>query len=210
MSDVPQINVNVVDGLPEAPQDDITYGRRNAAWVDMTAPANLVLRQGTAAEVAAITPLDGEPVWATDTKRLVVGDGVTAGGVPVGATGGALCAYAAGDLLLDDGDPPFDPDMELFLPDAGAYLVKMVFVFQASGNPDLTIVLPSDDISYIYGVSNDDLDPEHTIAVSGTEVWEREFFCVTTENDVLISPQWSVTGDPIDRKPSYIVATQCS
>jgi len=84
MSDVPQINVSVVDGLPEAPQDDITYGRRNAVWVDMTSPANLQVRRGTAAEVAAEVLLDGEPAWATDTKVLVVGDGQTQGGVLVG------------------------------------------------------------------------------------------------------------------------------
>jgi hypothetical protein len=104
MSDVPQINVNVVDGLPEAPQDSVTYGRRNAAWVDMTSPANLVLRQGTAAEVAAITPLEGEPVWATDTKRLVVGDGVTGGGVPVG--GFPLEGTAAGAPSPQQQVPP--------------------------------------------------------------------------------------------------------
>jgi hypothetical protein len=34
--------------------------------------------------VAAITPLGGEPVWATDTKVLTIGDGLTLGGVPVG------------------------------------------------------------------------------------------------------------------------------
>jgi hypothetical protein len=68
----------------EAPQDGIIYGRKDAEWVDMTAPANLQVRRGTAAEVAAITPLEGEPVWATDTKQLVVGDGITAGGIQVG------------------------------------------------------------------------------------------------------------------------------
>jgi len=84
MSDVPQINVNVVDGLPEAPQDDITYGRRNAVWVDMTAPANLQVNRGNAAEVAAYTPLDGEPVWDSESKLLYVGDGQTQGGIAVG------------------------------------------------------------------------------------------------------------------------------
>jgi len=68
----------------EAPEDGIIYGRKDAEWVDMTAPANLQVRRGTAAEVAAITPLEGEPVWATDTKQLVVGDGITAGGIQVG------------------------------------------------------------------------------------------------------------------------------
>jgi hypothetical protein len=72
-------------GELEAPEDGIIYGRKDAEWVDMTAPANLQVRRGTAAEVAAITPLEGEPVWATDTKQLVVGDGSTAGGVPIGS-----------------------------------------------------------------------------------------------------------------------------
>jgi hypothetical protein len=71
-------------GELEAPQDGIIYGRKDGEWVDMTAPANLQVRRGTAAEVAAITPLEGEPVWATDTKQLVVGDGITAGGIQVG------------------------------------------------------------------------------------------------------------------------------
>jgi hypothetical protein len=84
MSDVPQINVNVVDGLPEAPQDSVIYGRRNAAWVDMTSPANLVFSLGNAAEVAAYTPLDGEPVWDSESKVLYVGDGQTQGGILVG------------------------------------------------------------------------------------------------------------------------------
>jgi hypothetical protein len=84
MSDVPQINVSVVDGLPEAPQDSVTYGRRNAVWVDMTAPANLQVNRGNAAEVAAYTPLDGEPVWDSESKLLYVGDGQTQGGIAVG------------------------------------------------------------------------------------------------------------------------------
>jgi hypothetical protein len=67
-------------GELEAPQDGIIYGRKDGEWVDMTAPANLQVRRGTAAEVAAITPLEGEPVWATDTKRLFIGDGVSGGG----------------------------------------------------------------------------------------------------------------------------------
>lgn len=73
-----------VEGFDDAPEDGIIYGRKDAEWVDMTSPANLQVRRGTAAEVAAITPLEGEPVWATDTKTLSLGDGVTLGGVPVG------------------------------------------------------------------------------------------------------------------------------
>ena len=70
------------DGLAEAPEDGIIYGRKDADWVDITEPANLQVRRGTAAEVNVITPLEGEPVWETDVKKLVIGDGVTLGGIP--------------------------------------------------------------------------------------------------------------------------------
>uniref|UniRef100_A0A6M3JVX4 Putative tail protein n=2 Tax=viral metagenome TaxID=1070528 RepID=A0A6M3JVX4_9ZZZZ len=41
------------------------------------------LWRGTASEAAAETPADGEPIWVNDTKTLAVGDGATAGGIPV-------------------------------------------------------------------------------------------------------------------------------
>ena len=71
-------------GLADAPSDGTFYARKDAAWVDITSPANLQIRRGLAAEVAAITPMVGEPVWATDTKVLSVGDGTTAGGIIAG------------------------------------------------------------------------------------------------------------------------------
>jgi hypothetical protein len=79
-----EVSVSIVDGIEEAPADGGTYARRDQQWIDIEGAANLQVRRGTAAEVAAITPLEGEPVWATDTKALSVGDGATAGGVPVG------------------------------------------------------------------------------------------------------------------------------
>lgn len=90
-------------GLPgalpdEPPSNGIIYGRRDGVWVDMTAPANLQFNRGTSSEVAAYTPLIGEPVWDTTHKRLVVGDGSTAGGVPVGypVVVGVTVAYNPG------------------------------------------------------------------------------------------------------------------
>jgi hypothetical protein len=73
-----------LEGFDDAPEDGIIYGRKDAEWIDMTSPANLQVRRGTAAEVAAITPLEGEPVWATDTKVLYLGDATTTGGIAVG------------------------------------------------------------------------------------------------------------------------------
>jgi hypothetical protein len=46
------------------------------------------LRQGTAAENSAFTGAEGELVYTTDTKKLFVHDGSTAGGVEVGAVAG--------------------------------------------------------------------------------------------------------------------------
>lgn len=47
----------------------------------------LQFRQGPESDRASITPAQGEPIWITDTKQLYVGDGSTAGGIPI--TGGA-------------------------------------------------------------------------------------------------------------------------
>lgn len=40
----------------------------------------LRLRRGTAAELATVTPAEGELIYVTDTKALYVGDGATSGG----------------------------------------------------------------------------------------------------------------------------------
>jgi hypothetical protein len=45
----------------------------------------LRLRRGTDAERLAITPVAGELVYTTDTKRVYVGDGSTVGGLPIDA-----------------------------------------------------------------------------------------------------------------------------
>ena len=43
----------------------------------------LKVRRGTDTERMAVTPEIGEPVWATDTSTLYIGDGSTAGGIAV-------------------------------------------------------------------------------------------------------------------------------
>jgi len=74
----------LAEGFDEAPTDGVIYGRRNGEWVDMTGEANLQFRSGTSAEVSAIVPEAAEPVWVTDSKILVIGDGSTQGGIPSG------------------------------------------------------------------------------------------------------------------------------
>lgn len=97
----------IVNATQEAPEDGIIYGRKDADWVDITEPANLQIRRGTEAEVSAITPLDGEPVWETDTKSLKIGDGSTSGGVfvsnyPISGTK-TVSTFLGVDPVLGDG-----------------------------------------------------------------------------------------------------------
>ena len=49
---------------------------------------SLQIRRGTAAQLANITPVQGELIFTTDTQQVYVGDGTTAGGIPV-AVGGS-------------------------------------------------------------------------------------------------------------------------
>jgi len=44
----------------------------------------LKLRRGTSSNRTSITPAEGEPIFTTDTKKLYLGDGSTAGGVEIG------------------------------------------------------------------------------------------------------------------------------
>jgi hypothetical protein len=46
-----------------------------------TGDSQIQLRRGTTAELDAITPADGEPVWDTTLDKLRIGNGVVAGGV---------------------------------------------------------------------------------------------------------------------------------
>lgn len=67
-------------GISEAPSDGNLYGRENGAWTNVAQASNLQLRRGTEAERVQITPLEGEPIYTTDSKKLYVGDGQTVGG----------------------------------------------------------------------------------------------------------------------------------
>jgi len=64
----------------------------------------LRLRRGTNAERLLITPLEGELIYATDTKKLYIGDGATTGGNLIesaGAAGGATALDELTDVDVD-------------------------------------------------------------------------------------------------------------
>jgi hypothetical protein len=67
-------------GPAEAPSNGATYGRKDGSWADIAQAAILQLRRGTEAERSQITPLEGEPIYAADSKKLYLGDGTTPGG----------------------------------------------------------------------------------------------------------------------------------
>lgn len=69
--------------LSDAPSDSITYARKDGNWINVASSASLQVSRGTEAQRIAVVPLEGEPVYTTDSKRLYVGDGVTLGGVDV-------------------------------------------------------------------------------------------------------------------------------
>ena len=56
----------------------------------------LRLRRGTNADRTTITPVQGEPIYTTDTKKLYVGDGTTAGGVEIGGENAFATIAVAG------------------------------------------------------------------------------------------------------------------
>ena len=51
---------------------------------------SLRIRRGTDAQRTGVTFLEGELIYTTDTKKLYVGDGTTAGGVAIDSTTGSI------------------------------------------------------------------------------------------------------------------------
>lgn len=65
--------------------------------------ANTILfKRGNEAQRTGITPANGEPIWASDTKQLYIGDGTTAGGISVGA--GSMSNFSVSGDLGDSSD----------------------------------------------------------------------------------------------------------
>ena len=71
----------------------------------------LRLRRGTDAERALITPLAGELIYVTDTRKVYVGDGVTPGGISIDS--GALEINDLTDVNTSAGDSTQPADGEV-------------------------------------------------------------------------------------------------
>jgi hypothetical protein len=84
----------------------------------------LRLRRGTDAERLLITPLEGELIYTTDTKKLYIGDGITVGGNAVDALGGGgggladLSQSSINDLADVNADSAIPSDGDVLAYDA--------------------------------------------------------------------------------------------
>lgn len=113
----------------------------------------LRLRRGTDAERQIITPLQGELVYATDTKKLYVGDGSTAGGVLVGPTAADQFTELVGDTT-----PQLGGDLDLNNNNiTGIGNINIDGTINATGNIGLGD--DASDIINVNGVINSSLKP---------------------------------------------------
>lgn len=72
--------------------------------------ANLIrIKRGTQSAVETSTPVEGELLYATDTKKLFVGDGSTAGGVAIGLWQNV---GVTDDISYSDGDVHIGADTD--------------------------------------------------------------------------------------------------
>jgi hypothetical protein len=123
----------------------------------------LRLRRGTDAERLLITPLQGELIYATDTKKIYVGDGAAVGGLLVGPF-----AATAFDLV-NDITPQLGGDLVLNGNNiTGTGNINIDGTITATGNIGLGDA-DADEIT-VLGVINSDLRPALNISYDlGTE-----------------------------------------
>ena len=128
----------------------------------------LQVRRGTNAERLAITPLEGELIYVTDTKQLYVGDGTT--------LGGTTTIQNTIDSLLADSTPQLGGSLDLNGNDiTGTGNINITGTITATGNINLGDGAGGDQIS-VGGVINGDLipdqDSQHDLG-SPTAFWKE-------------------------------------
>jgi len=112
----------------------------------------LKLRRGTNAERLTVTPEQGELIYTTDTKRLFVGDGSTAGGTVVTGI----------NDIVDDTTPQLGADLDLNGNDiTGTGNINITGTITATGSINLGDGAGGDIITLGGSVSGD-LEPDQT------------------------------------------------
>lgn len=141
----------------------------------------LRLRRGTDAERLLITPLQGELLFATDTKQIFVGDGATVGGVLVGPVDAETFD------LVNDTTPQLGGDLDLNNNNiTGVGNINIDGTISATGNIGLGDA-DADQIT-VGGVINSSLRPAQTETYSlGTEnrKWQHVYASGVTIDQTL-------------------------
>lgn len=119
----------------------------------------LRLRRGTDAERLLVTPLQGELVYATDTKKIYVGDGAIAGGVLIGPTDAD--AFTS---VISDTTPQLGGGLDLNSNNiTGTGSINITGSIHATGNitsdGDIGLGNEDSDIINVNGVINSSLRP---------------------------------------------------
>ena len=142
----------------------------------------LRLRRGTDSERLLITPAEGELIYATDTKLLFVGDGVTVGGNAVDTNTQVSLEAALGELSIDsfgdvnsDSTTPGDGDVLAYDASSGDWRASST----AGGAATLGELTDADTT----GVLNDDV----LVYNSTSAQFERETFRLEALRDVTFS-----------------------
>tara|TARA_B110000503_G_scaffold99799_1_gene149306 strand:- start:37940 stop:39205 length:1266 start_codon:yes stop_codon:yes gene_type:complete len=178
----------------------------------------LRLRRGTNAQRLLITPAEGELVYTTDTKRLYVGDGATAGGILVNTTSTSSVGElndvdittdtpATGDVLKWNGTQ-FVP-----APDVGENLID--YVITPGADYQINIVaqdstrMVDGDNNRLTGTLNGDVFGDIWDNISGDKIIEingrQAKLDILTDNDVLILEH--TTGNYYD--PTGTILIDC-
>ena len=138
---------------------------------------SLRLRRGTDAERQAVTFLEGELVYTTDTKKVFVGDGSTLGGVAIDSALGSIgtltdvdiSGVAIGQVLQWDGSAfvPGSADKESLYGNDSTILVDTI---SSSINLDGTVkgnIVPDANIAYDLGSASNRF---RDLYLSGTSI----------------------------------------
>lgn len=160
----------------------------------------LRLRRGTSAERLLLTPLQGELIYVTDTKKLYVGDGATVGGTLIGPVD------ATSFDLLNDTTPQLGGDLSLNGNNiTGTGNINIDGTITATGNIGLGDDT-SDEIT-VGGVINSSLRPAQTQTYTlGTEnrQWKHIHTGGATVDQQLTVESIAVSGNIINDSSSTI------
>jgi len=145
-------------------------------------------RRGTLNQIATIIPNSGEPVWATDSKRLIVGDGSLQGGYTIGGSG--IGVDSINDLVDD-----------VTISGVGFIeITKIGQVIVVSGN--------------ITEVINYEIAESSAIAVGDKGWYEVPYDCEIERVTLLASPSGNIKidiwKDTYDNFPPTVADTICS